>query len=197
MTDFPITVESLIRQWALAEEWRQVEGYPNYHVSSYGAVQGPRALLRPTVFLGYQIVSLVRDGKTKNYKVHRLVAEAFLGLPPFEGAMVAHNDGNRSNNNISNLRWASALENQKDRRRHGTWRRGSEISWSKLKEDDIPIIRERIKRGEKYDDIGLDYGVSKHTIHRIKKGDVWKHVSGAAWGTDHGKSWQQRTGDAD
>jgi HNH endonuclease len=48
---------------------------------------------------------------TGEHKVHRLVAEAFLGPPPFDGAVVMHIDENAANNRPSNLRWGSQKEN--------------------------------------------------------------------------------------
>jgi acylphosphatase len=52
---------------------------------------------------------IVVDGKT--YKIHRLIAEAFHGPSPFEGAVVMHVDENAANNRASNLRWGTQKEN--------------------------------------------------------------------------------------
>ena len=59
---------------------------------------------------GYLQVGLRKDGKTKMLRVHRLVAEAYIPNP--EGKKdVNHKDGNRGNNNINNLEWATRKEN--------------------------------------------------------------------------------------
>jgi hypothetical protein len=47
----------------------------------------------------------------RTYKVARLVAEAFSGPPPFDGAVVMHLDENAANNRASNLRWGTQKEN--------------------------------------------------------------------------------------
>jgi len=47
----------------------------------------------------------------KNYKVHRLVCEAFHGLAPDEKMVVIHKDENALNNRPSNLRWGTQKEN--------------------------------------------------------------------------------------
>lgn len=47
----------------------------------------------------------------KNKKVHQLIAEAFLGPKPFEGAVVMHLDDNPLNNRVENLRWATQQDN--------------------------------------------------------------------------------------
>ena len=47
----------------------------------------------------------------KNYKVHRLICEAFHGPSPFEGAVVIHKDENALNNRPENLKWGTQKEN--------------------------------------------------------------------------------------
>lgn len=47
----------------------------------------------------------------KNYKVHRMVCEAFHGPPPFDGAVVIHLDENGLNNRPENLKWGTQKEN--------------------------------------------------------------------------------------
>lgn len=59
---------------------------------------------------GYHYYRLSKDGKKKMFFAHRLVAEAFL---PNENNLpvVNHIDGNKTNNNVNNLEWASYSEN--------------------------------------------------------------------------------------
>lgn len=62
---------------------------------------------------GYQVYSLIINGKQKMLYAHRLVAETFLENPknlPY----VHHKDENRLNNNIENLEWISSQDNYKD-----------------------------------------------------------------------------------
>lgn len=67
---------------------------------------------------GYDIVRVKNAHGTKSMGVHRLVCEAFHGQKPTPKHMTAHWDGNKKNNRPSNLRWATASENQADRVRH-------------------------------------------------------------------------------
>lgn len=59
---------------------------------------------------GYMVVSLNKNGESKKYKVHSIVAHAFVD-GWFQGAEVDHIDNNRSNNKASNLRWITHADN--------------------------------------------------------------------------------------
>lgn len=170
----PASVADLLRSWVETEVWRPVSWASNYSVSSWGRVQGPRSMLQLSSDNGYPLVSIVVEQQTKTARVHKLVANAFLGPPPFAEALVAHNDGNTLNCRVDNIRWASGLENQRDRLRHGTYVCGSAVAGAKLTETDIPIIRIRIASGEKYSSIAKDFGVSISTISLIKKNKTWR-----------------------
>ena len=116
------------------EEWRDVEGYEGkYQVSNWGNVRslnynnmGFANNLKPNdkITGGYLCVYLRKNNKTKQYKIHRLVAETFI--PNFENKLcVNHIDGNKLNNNVDNLEWCTSSENNKHAYRcglkKGTW----------------------------------------------------------------------------
>jgi len=178
-----LKLSDFLRSLDEEEKWRPINGYPGYYVSSWGNIKSRERQLKPILSNKYYVVSLSKKGTSKNFRVHKLVASEFLGPPPFDEALVAHNDGNTSNNKVSNLRWASALENMADRVRHNTRPAGSSVFGSKLTEQSIPVIRERIRKGERYPSIAQDYNVSISTISLIKKNKTWKHTHGAAWRT--------------
>ena len=81
-----------------------------WQVSSKGRCRNSRGgishgCLKPS---GYCVVQICGS----DFKVHRLVARAFLGPPPSQAAwQVNHIDGNYSNNQIDNLEWVSHSEN--------------------------------------------------------------------------------------
>ena len=101
------------RSISIMEEWKQIKGLPScYEISSAGNI-------RIDWVDHYEPVE-TKDIKTgtvayilsNTYKVHRLVAEAFLPNP--EGKkMVRHKDGNLFNNDVSNLEWVSRAEETK------------------------------------------------------------------------------------
>lgn len=84
-----------------------------YTIDEYGNVydcKKQRYLKHFNNGFGYEYVLMVKNGKYKQYKVHRLVAEAYIPNPenkPF----VNHKDCNRSNNCFANLEWCTQKEN--------------------------------------------------------------------------------------
>lgn len=163
-----------------AEIWLDVAGYEGlYAVSNHGRIRSLRnnIYLRPATSHGYEHVTLVdADGSRKNLRIHVIVLTAFCGPAPFTGAHAAHNDGVKTNNRLTNLRWASATENQADIARHGRRRRGVEIYGAKLNDNAVRAIRNRLLRGEQYPTIADDFEVSISTISLISRDKIWRHV---------------------
>lgn len=161
----------------MTEIWKPVPGYAElYSVSNLGGVFSARTqkVLSPGVLKGgYLQVQLCRAGKREQIKVHRLVALAFLGQPPTPRHQVAHNDGCPANNCVENLRWATARENQHDRRRHGTASVGEGNYRAKLTADDVLAIRASIERNC---DLARAYGVSWSQIYSIRRRKTWRHI---------------------
>lgn len=95
------------------EVWKDIDGFPNYQVSNLGNIKNRKTnrLLKPKIGRDgrYLSVYLCNNGKENTRRVHRLVAEAFLGKHP--GLMVNHMDGDKLNNRSDNLEWCTAKEN--------------------------------------------------------------------------------------
>jgi hypothetical protein len=94
------------------EEWKQIQDYDNYEVSSLGNVRNSKTgrVLKLTNKGGYVFTGLSKNSNGKTIPVHRLVALAFLDNPENK-PQVNHKDKTRSNNIISNLEWSTASEN--------------------------------------------------------------------------------------
>ena len=92
------------------EEWRAVVGYEGkYEVSNLGQVRS-RKLHTDLVLKQYPgtYKSIYLHKQGRHYKlIHRLVAEAFIPNPDNK-PQVNHIDGNKLNNNVSNLEWVTA-----------------------------------------------------------------------------------------
>ena len=98
------------------EKWKSVNGYANYEISSCGRVRNATTerMLKSSDH-GYQVINLTKNGKQKQHYVHRLVAGAFIDNPE-EKRCVDHIDGNRMNNHLENLRYATHSENSMNQR---------------------------------------------------------------------------------
>ena len=99
------------------EHWLTINGYINYQVSNFGRVRNSatgRILRLCDNGDGYYIVTIYKDCKKKAYAVHKLVANEFIDNPDGKNC-VDHCDRNRLNNHVSNLRWVTRSENQRNR----------------------------------------------------------------------------------
>lgn len=183
----------MLSQCSLAtERWAVLGGFPDYEISDQGRVrritQGGRRYPAGYVLTpkkhgkGYLVYSLkTGEGKDKTVLAHRLVALAFIGDPPSAEYEVAHNDGTRTNNVASNLRWSTAKENQADRKRHGTFHHGEWCGSSKLKATDVSEIRDAYAKHGKpyvggrvtYKTLASKYGVSEAQISRVVNMAHW------------------------
>lgn len=102
----------------MSEEWKDIPDYEGYQVSNMGNVRslnygqtGKVRVLKPVKFkCGYLYVNLCKDGDRKHYRVHRLVAQAFLPNPD-NLPQVNHRDENPSNNRVENLEWCDCKYN--------------------------------------------------------------------------------------
>lgn len=94
--------------------WVKISRNNNYSVNEKGEVRNDATgkLKTPTVNKtnGYLIFDLYKDNKRVKVPLHRIIAEAFIPNPDNKPT-VDHIDGNRQNNAISNLRWATYSEN--------------------------------------------------------------------------------------
>ena len=105
--------------------FKPVQGYEGlYSISAEGVVYthgrrrvkaGP--LRQGTTKKGYKFVNLYKDGQGKSEYVHRLVAKHFL--LDLEKETVNHRDGDKTNNQVSNLEWATQKENRNHAITHG------------------------------------------------------------------------------
>lgn len=160
------------------EIWKDIEGFEGlYQVSNYGRVKGLKTntILKPNEHTGYLRVQLSKNGKQTNHFIHRLVARTFIPNPENKPE-VNHKDADKKNNHVENLEWVTSKENSRHAVQQGLIKNGSELKNSKLVESDIPKIREMIKQGHTYSQIGKRFGISKTTVWQIKEGVTWTHV---------------------
>lgn len=97
----------------MKEKWKDVVGYEDlYQVSNRGQVKRNNKILRFNQNRNkYLAVSLSKHGVVKTFRIHRLVALAFIERKDSKKNVVNHLDGNRTNNRVENLRWSTISEN--------------------------------------------------------------------------------------
>lgn len=129
----------------MQEVWKDIEGYDNYQISSFGNVRNKSKLnvLKQQVnFKGYLQVSI----KNKTFRVHRLVADAFIPKIEYKN-QVNHINCIKTDNRVQNLEWVDNRENQIHARANGLLvnKKGSELSFSKRVNQINPETKEIIR----------------------------------------------------
>lgn len=122
----------------MSEQWRSVVGFEGfYEVSDRGRIRSvPRVVTYEQAGKvmsqsypgkeirhhpgdkGYRLVCLYREGRQTTCRVHRLVLEAFVG--PANGLQGCHRNGDCADNRLTNLKWGTNSDNQRDSVEHGT-----------------------------------------------------------------------------
>src|SRR5206468_4211113 len=120
-------------------------------------------------------VALYSGGKQGSQFLHRLILEAFVGPCP-EGMIGCHNDGDPSNNAITNLRWDTQRSNIADVFRHGNRGPGEDSPHVKLTDEQVREIRMLFSGGFKKKPLGRMFGVNARNIDHIVTGKTWKHI---------------------
>lgn len=173
------------REVVVEESWKPVVGYEGeYEVSNLARIRTlkwkktPHVVSQGVSKRGYFVVDLSHNDKKKVWNVHRLVALAFLGpCPP--GKEVCHNDGNRLNSNLNNLRYGSRADNVHDSMRHGTFRPGG--NHSSLTPSNVTLtpsdVKEIFTSPETCAALARRFGIHHTHPGKIKSRKLWKSVT--------------------
>ncbi len=187
------------------EVWKPIKDFPFYEVSSYGRIKYlARTYLRKhpytkhlqkinkkeTILKGWIKyrrnkvvcinVALRKNNKTHEFRIHRLVLNAFKGKCP-KGKEGCHNDGNPLNNHIENLRWDTHTSNMHDCFIHGKKinppiHYGENHPKAKFTNEQIKEIRNTIFLRGTIKELAKKYNVCPITISRIKDNVAWNHI---------------------
>lgn len=131
--------------------------------------------LSQSIVQKYLVVAICNNGIEKTMRVHRLILTAFIGMCP-EGMIGCHNDGNRLNNKISNLRWDTQKNNHADKHKHGTAMIGEKNGSSKLKKQQILKIRKLYSDGLSQREIAAIYKIAQTQVSNIVTMKSWTHI---------------------
>lgn len=180
----------------MAEFWKISPDFPWYMVSNQGRVRSiarnavrtypsgksvnqpiSEKILSPATnpVSGYQHVVLRKEGKSHSVYVHFLVARTFVDGYA-SGLEVCHNDGKRSNNLASNLRWDTRQGNLTDTIRHGTKLQGETQNGARLTAKAVLEIRRQRAAGITWAAIAKHHDIAIMTAHAAGTGRSWKHL---------------------
>jgi len=175
------------------EVWMPVVGWENaYEVSNRGNVRSIDRLvnsknntkaLRKGKMLkskidkyGYVIYSLISPRKKSYVGAHRLVAMAFITNKENKPT-VNHIDGNKLNNNIGNLEWATWTENNRHARSTGLniSSKGEKHYQAKITEvKALEILT--LSKTKTTKEISNQLNISPSIVGKIKRRETWKHL---------------------
>jgi hypothetical protein len=158
------------------ENWKPLKN-TNYLVSDKGRVYSKRSskVLTPQVNqYGYHQLTLYIDGAKINKRVHRLVAEVFLGES--NGLQVNHINGIKTDNSIENLEYVTSKQNHEHAISTGLMPLGSLRPGAKLTEDDVVLIKKLMLNDLDDQEISELTGTVTATISKIRHGKRWTHV---------------------
>ena len=170
----------------MREVFEDLKGYEDsYQISEFGRIFSKRRLVGNRIIFGREIaqeitkdgylkVTLCKNGIQKKYYLHRLVALQFLPTKD-TSLQVNHKDGNKFNNNVTNLEWCTKEENQNHAVEHNLMQHGEARPSAILKESEVIEIY-KAKGILSSAQLSAKYGVSKNTINRILRGEKWRYL---------------------
>jgi len=123
---------------------------------------------------GYERVVLVSAGERREWRVHALVLRAFVGPKPVDMES-CHNDGNKSNNALSNLRYDTQSGNYADRHKHGTASTGVSNGRCKLTEQEVRRIR-AMRGVVSTVELGKKYRIVSSVVSAIQRREIWRSI---------------------
>lgn len=164
---------------------KPINGFHGYFITPSGHVlsnrQGTLRLIPGSNLNGYLRVGL-RTTPTAGLKmrlIHSIVAEHYLGPAPTPQHRVMHRDGNKHNNAVANLIWATPAEIAKQHP-HRITMRGETHSHAKLTERDVITIRIMAGEGIDHHTIANQYNMHPDYIRDLIRGKYWRHLNAEA-----------------
>jgi len=165
------------------EKWKLIPSLPSHLASSDGRVMAlPTTKPMPSGgvrhYGGEPSRGVLSEGRYgfayngKNYRVHRLICEAFNGPAPHDDAVVMHIDENATNNRADNLQWGTQAENM---------RAPGFLAYCRRRGKAAPKINDDQAREIKYGGgscaaAARKFGISPATVSNIRCGRSWKHL---------------------
>jgi predicted XRE-type DNA-binding protein len=166
----------------MIEIWRDIVGNEGlYKVSNFGNVKSYHKnkvrILKPISVGNYLGIQLVNGRENRKFYIHRLVAQAFVENT-YNKKEVNHIDGNKFNNVVTNLEWATRTENEFHARKIGLKNQmGENNPMCKFSDETVKEIRNLYKTGKyKQSELADIFHISRMQINRIVRNLLRKEV---------------------
>lgn len=169
-----------------AVNYREIVGYPGYRVGDDGSVWTKKngrwgfgdtwRRLKPALGgrgKGHWFVGLYADRSRRLFYVHVLVLTAFRGPCPV-GLQGCHNNGNRDDNRLTNLRWDTQSSNSVDAIKHGVKPSGESHNWTRHSDEKVGEVRRMRAKGLSITQVSRITGVPKTSVWSITTGNSRK-----------------------
>jgi hypothetical protein len=171
-----------------AERWYEIDfetdlPHDKYEVSHLGRVKSyaidreEGRILRGGNVNGYRCITVKFGEKmTRQYYVHRLVAETFLQKDNKDQHYVIHMDYDKQNNSIYNLKWVTEEELVAHNNKNPEVLKRRTTGY-KLTEADVRVIKRLLKSHKtRLSMIAKRFGITHTQLNRIRSGENWGHV---------------------
>lgn len=138
-----------------------ITGFSNYSISEDGVITNikTKTIKKPWLGkVGYYYIDLYSNNKSTKIAVHRLLAQAFIPNPDNKRT-VNHIDGNKLNNKLDNLEWATQSENSQH-----AYDTGLKIPIRLITDSEYQIILDKFFSGVSLTDIVKEYDFSLPTF---------------------------------
>lgn len=165
--------------------WKDIKGYEgHYQISDSGLVRSLKSdkllTLSRLTKCGYRKASLSKGGKAREFRIHRLVAETFVPNP-HKKETVNHIDGDKLNNDASNLEWSTRSEQVYHSYELGLKKpiRGASNKNAKLTDNQVREIRKAyVRQSREFGTVALaaKYGVTSRVIGLVVNGKSYRHI---------------------
>lgn len=178
------------------ESWKQIASLKgttnrNYAVSNYGRLASydkdlnDKLVLKPHLNGGFPLISINSNSKHKALFIHSAVAEMFLKKRNPKCIRVIHLDHDKTNNDVTNLKWVSQKEQSEHNKQNPVVleaiarkvNKGNNAK--KLNEKKVTQLKKELwdlKRKLTFKKLAEKYGIAEMNLYRIKNGELWYHI---------------------